>query len=134
MTGPEAIVLAQEMRAAGWKVVEIRDYLASHGITATRTTVGRWSDPEVWDRQRAANNKVNQVRRARRNNGRLGRHDLSPVFKRQRVLALRGAGLSVEGVVKVIRLDFRDPITRHTVVKVLNGGDYPNFKGQKCPR
>lgn len=60
MTRPQAVWTARQMYESGWRILQIRDYLASRGQTAHRSTIKRWVDPEyaeLYNRTHAADER-----------------------------------------------------------------------------
>lgn len=54
LTRPQAVQIAREMwdDGDGWKIFEIRAYLADRGVNVSRETVRAWADPEWWEQRR----------------------------------------------------------------------------------
>lgn len=104
-------VRARELRAAGWQITRIQDFLeAEHGVRPSTTTVMVWVDERFASKRRRT-----QARRMRRAHVRTPRTAFSEDWQVDRMRELHDRGLSYGAIAVVAAVWWGRQLTEYQV-------------------
>jgi hypothetical protein len=125
LTRSQAMETARRMHAGGWKITEIRDYLAARGVERSWDTVKGWVDPEWAERRREAH-RANKRKHWRRKAGnRVAFRVLDEHTKLDVMRELRAEGLSHSAIAGAFKVLLSEELSRSQVEYALEHGRYP---------